>query len=204
MVPQALLDHRLLDLVDHHGHRHEIADAPCALVRVAHGSTSAIAFRLLLGALAVALLSGLAEEALLQWKSPYLNQTFFLIRLAVYFAAWIAIGTWYFRTSVKQDETGDPALTRTLRVWSGPGLVLYALAAPDLPPDYNGWTLQLDPTVECRTDACSDDLLRLRRRRGSTSSGRGLSGRGAWRRAGRRCPRVRAWPPWQRGGLPRP
>ena len=68
-----------------------------------------------------------AHDPLLQWKSPYLNSTFFLVRVAVYFTAWIGIGTWYFRTSVKQDETGDPKATERMQKWSGPFMYVFAL-----------------------------------------------------------------------------
>lgn len=51
------------------------------------------------------------SDKLLQWKSPYLNQTFFTIRYFVYFLLWIAFGFFMTRNSLKQDENKDQTLT---------------------------------------------------------------------------------------------
>src|SRR5262245_48892206 len=41
---------------------------------------------------------GAAEhDALLQWKAPYLNVSFFLIRAAIYFVLWSVIAVTYYR-----------------------------------------------------------------------------------------------------------
>src|SRR5262245_57225956 len=46
-----------------------------------------------------------ANDALLQWKAPYLNVPFFLIRAALYFACWSFIALLYYRHSRGQDAT---------------------------------------------------------------------------------------------------
>jgi hypothetical protein len=38
----------------------------------------------------------------------------------------VALSQLYFRTSVRQDESGDPALTLRLERWSAPGMFLFA------------------------------------------------------------------------------
>ena len=80
---------------------------------------------LLLAVLAVPILFGLeqlfewarpeavAHDHLLQVKEPYLNRTFFLIRVAAYFLIWIVLSQWLFSTSVKQDRNTSPSLRST-------------------------------------------------------------------------------------------
>jgi hypothetical protein len=68
-----------------------------------------------------------AHSALLAGKAPYLNQTFFLIRLAVYFLVWIGLSQYFFSRSVRQDTTGDPALTSAMQRMSAPGMFLFAI-----------------------------------------------------------------------------
>ncbi len=69
-----------------------------------------------------------AHDSVLAGKAGYLNPTFFVIRLAVYFAAWWLLGRYFFKRSVEQDRTGDPNMTVTLTRRSAPGMVLYAFA----------------------------------------------------------------------------
>lgn len=51
-----------------------------------------------------------ADELLLH-KAPYLNGTFFVIRLVVFFAIWILFSKIMVGRSVKQDTSGDESLT---------------------------------------------------------------------------------------------
>jgi hypothetical protein len=53
-----------------------------------------------------------AEDALLQHKAGYLNPTFFVIRLALFFGLWLVFSKVMVGRSIKQDETGDPNITR--------------------------------------------------------------------------------------------
>ena len=68
-----------------------------------------------------------AHDALLQWKRPYLNPAFFIIRLAVYFVLWSWLAFYYHRRSVAQDASGDPQLTRRMQRLSAPAMVIFAL-----------------------------------------------------------------------------
>lgn len=68
-----------------------------------------------------------AHDSLLQWKQPYLNLPFFLLRCLIYFGVWIWLARFYARTSIAQDSNGDPQLTRRMEKLSAVGLVLYAL-----------------------------------------------------------------------------
>src|SRR5688572_28096032 len=52
-----------------------------------------------------------AEDPLLQWKAPYLNVPFFLIRAALFFTIWSFIAVLYYRGSRGQDATGDPGIS---------------------------------------------------------------------------------------------
>jgi hypothetical protein len=86
---------------------------------------------------------GAAEhDALLRWKAPYLNVPFFLIRAAVYFAAWSLIAVFYYRVSRDQDGTGDPAPSARLRRLAGPAIIVLALTQSLASVD---WIMSLTP-----------------------------------------------------------
>ena len=68
-----------------------------------------------------------AHDPILEGKAAFLNPTFFVVRLAVYFAVWIGLSAFLRYTSVAQDASGDPALTRRMEKLSAPGMVLFAL-----------------------------------------------------------------------------
>ncbi len=83
------------------------------------------------------------NDPLFDIKQPWLNLPFFAIRLALYFAVWIALARTFRNGSLAQDESGDPEISRRLRRWSGPALVAYGIttsfAAIDLlmTPDHH-------------------------------------------------------------------
>jgi len=52
-----------------------------------------------------------AQDALLQHKAGYLNQTFFWIRIILFFGLWIYFAKVIVGRSVEQDKTGDESLT---------------------------------------------------------------------------------------------
>jgi hypothetical protein len=83
-----------------------------------------------------------AGDALLEWKRPYLNQGFFLLRAAFYFVVWSAIALWFARLSRRQDTAPDPALARRLRRWSGPAILPLAFTHTFAAFD---WVMSLDP-----------------------------------------------------------
>jgi hypothetical protein len=86
---------------------------------------------------------GAAEhDAVLQWKSPYLNVPFFLIRAVVFFGLWSAIALFYYRGSSGQDATGDPNVSARLRKFAGPSIIGLALTTTLASVD---WIMSLTP-----------------------------------------------------------
>ena len=86
---------------------------------------------------------GAAEhDALLQWKAPYLNVPFFLIRAAIYFGSWSVIAFLYYRGSSGQDVTGDPGVSARLRRLAGPAIIVLALTQTFASID---WIMSLTP-----------------------------------------------------------
>jgi hypothetical protein len=83
-----------------------------------------------------------AQDPVLLQKAAYLNVPAFIIRAAVYFAVWIALGFFLSRWSTEQDRSADPALTQRLQTLSGPGLVLYGLTVTFSAID---WLMSLEP-----------------------------------------------------------
>jgi hypothetical protein len=69
----------------------------------------------------------IAHSPLVAKKIGFLNPTFFVIRLAVYFTVWSGLAFYYFTRSVRQDTTGDVGLTHKLQWLGGPGTALFAL-----------------------------------------------------------------------------
>jgi hypothetical protein len=72
----------------------------------------------------------------------YLNPQFFAVRAVLYFCFWIGAGTLLGKWSRAQDQTADPLLTRKIRLFSAPGLILYALATTFASID---WVMSLEP-----------------------------------------------------------
>lgn len=68
------------------------------------------------------------HDPLLKGKVGFLNPTFFVIRLVLYFVIWGVLASFLHRTSVAQDRSGDPALTLRMERFSAPGMVLFALS----------------------------------------------------------------------------
>lgn len=83
-----------------------------------------------------------AKDALLQWKSPFLNVPFFLIRAAIYFAVWCVIALVYYRGSRRQDTTGDASVSARLRAIAGPCLIVLAITQTFASID---WIMSLTP-----------------------------------------------------------
>jgi hypothetical protein len=82
------------------------------------------------------------HDALLRHKQAFLNVPFFLVRAAVYFLVWIALGLYFFRRSVAQDKSRDPAVTVTLQRRAAPGMILFAVTLTLMAFD---WVMSLDP-----------------------------------------------------------
>ena len=83
-----------------------------------------------------------AKDELLQAKQGYLNTGFFLIRSFIYLAAWTLLAWWFRRESMRQDEVGDPHITRVLQSRSAPALIVFALTVTFAAFD---WIMSLDP-----------------------------------------------------------
>lgn len=110
---------------------------------------------LLMAAFTVPLLFGLRQlyvwanpaaghaEMAAEWKGFYLNIPFFVVRVVVYFAAWILLAHFLNKWSLEQDRTANPGLTQRLQGLSGPGLVIYGLTVTFASID---WVMSLEPT----------------------------------------------------------
>ena len=83
-----------------------------------------------------------AQDVILQHKSPYLNSTFFIMRAAAYFALWLIMGWLLNRWSAEQDSTRDPSIVKRFQHLSGPGLIIYALTITFAATD---WVMSLEP-----------------------------------------------------------
>jgi len=81
-------------------------------------------------------------DSMLQYKAPYLNVPFFIVRTAIYFIIWIAVAHFLNKWSLEQDETGDPKLVGRLQSLSGPGLVIFGLTVTYASVD---WVMSLEP-----------------------------------------------------------
>jgi hypothetical protein len=81
-------------------------------------------------------------DPILQYKQPYLNVPFFILRTVVYFAAWVALAYFLSKWSQEQDETANPGLTKRLQNLSGPGLLIYGLTVTFASVD---WVMSLEP-----------------------------------------------------------
>ncbi|MCA9557803.1 MAG: hypothetical protein KC583_04485 [Myxococcales bacterium] len=83
-----------------------------------------------------------AHDPLIRHKSGYLSTSFWVIRAVVFFGLWTAIALFFRRNSVKQDETGDTALTFKMRKWAPVSTLIFALSISFAGFD---WMMSLDP-----------------------------------------------------------
>ena len=83
-----------------------------------------------------------AEDEILQHKSPFLNVPFFVVRYFLYFALWGGMIQLLHRWSSLQDEQAETWPTRRMQVLSGPGLVLFVLSGTLASVD---WIMSLEP-----------------------------------------------------------
>ncbi len=81
-------------------------------------------------------------DAIIAGKSGYLNVPFFFIRAALYFVVWGLLARYFRGASLKQDQSGDPALTLSMARRSSIGLLLFALSLTFAAFD---WMMSLDP-----------------------------------------------------------
>lgn len=83
-----------------------------------------------------------AHSHLLQWKAPYLNQTFFIIRTVVFFAVWIFLSHRLTSLSRRQDEGHTPEILAKMRSTSAWGMILFAVTITYAGYD---WMMSLEP-----------------------------------------------------------
>ena len=82
----------------------------------------------------------LADNAILQSKTGYLNVSDFIIRTVVYFIIWGLLSFFINKYSRLQDEGKDT--TKQLKIVSAPGMFLFALTISFAAFD---WLMSLDP-----------------------------------------------------------
>ncbi len=134
---------------------HHVVDAGWSVV-VRRSAEQVLAALPVLALLFLPVLAGLFQGRIFNWtafashgehdellasKRPYLNVTFFLIRLAIYFAAWNLLA-WKLRgNSIRQDHDGAARHTFSSRRFSAPGFFVYALTFTFAAFD---WIMSLD------------------------------------------------------------
>jgi len=69
----------------------------------------------------------LAHDHLLQWKAPYLNVPFFLLRAGFFFVVWVGLAWLFYSRSVKQDTSHDGAITLRLQGLAAVAILLFGL-----------------------------------------------------------------------------
>jgi hypothetical protein len=82
------------------------------------------------------------EENASPLRSAWLDRSFFLIRALVYLSAWLVFAVAIIRASRRQDETGDPGLTRTNIRLSAFFLVVFGVTCWLASSD---WLMSLEP-----------------------------------------------------------
>ena len=68
------------------------------------------------------------EEQTLAKKAGYLNRPFFLMRVVLYFAAWLFVASRFVKLSTAQDATRDPAYTRRAQQFAPVATILFSLS----------------------------------------------------------------------------
>ena len=81
-------------------------------------------------------------DHVIQAKVGYLNVTFFLIRAGIYFLVWFLIARFFVGSSIEQDRTGNPELSRKMQFWSPLSIACFALTLTFAAFD---WIMSTDP-----------------------------------------------------------
>ncbi|GDY01790.1 hypothetical protein LBMAG49_11190 [Planctomycetota bacterium] len=81
------------------------------------------------------------DEVLLG-KHGWLNKGAFSVRAVLYFTIWLSLTFIFRRWSLKQDDSGDPALSLRMSRVAAPGILLFALSITFASFD---WIMSLDP-----------------------------------------------------------
>lgn len=83
-----------------------------------------------------------ASHPVVEHKTPYLNATFFTIRAVIYFASWALLAGWFYRDSLRQDETGEAAISKRFEGRSAWGTLIVFLTVTFAAVD---WVMSLAP-----------------------------------------------------------
>lgn len=83
-----------------------------------------------------------AHEMVVKKKHAYLNKPFFLLRMLLYFCAWLFLSFRLVSLSVQQDESRNLANTVKLKRMAAPGIILLALTLTFASFD---WIMSLEP-----------------------------------------------------------
>jgi hypothetical protein len=83
------------------------------------------------------------QEPLSDFQQRYLTHTGFLFRAVIYFVIWFAL-MWLFNSWSEQQDVNreDRALRRRIKLFAGPGIILYVLAMTFAAID---WVMSLSP-----------------------------------------------------------
>ena len=84
----------------------------------------------------------LAKHPVVQFKTPYLNVRFFIVRAVIYFNVWIVLAYFLNKWSLQQDRTADNRYTKKMRVLAGPGMVALIFTVTFASVD---WYMSLEP-----------------------------------------------------------
>ena len=83
-----------------------------------------------------------ARDAIIEGKSAYLNEGFFLIRYGVLAALWCLLAFGFYKLSTGQDEAGNAAKANRARWWAPVGIIVFALTTSVAAVD---WMMSIDP-----------------------------------------------------------
>jgi hypothetical protein len=83
-----------------------------------------------------------AQDAILQKKSGYLNVPFFTVRTVFYFIVWFLIARTLYKKSISVDKTPNAQMRDEMKKISAPGMLIFALTTSFAAFD---WMMSLDP-----------------------------------------------------------
>src|SRR5688572_996242 len=82
------------------------------------------------------------SDHLLHHKAPYLNPSFFAIRIFFYFGFWTWLSYYFYKRSVGQDKTPEQSVVLAMKRTAGPSMIVFALCVTFLSIDL---LMSLDP-----------------------------------------------------------
>ncbi|MBU2444786.1 MAG: hypothetical protein KJ666_04335 [Bacteroidetes bacterium] len=83
-----------------------------------------------------------AADSILQSKTFWLNEPFFIVRTILFLGLWILMASFLIKFSRKQDESGDVSLTKKSKRLSAGFIVVFALSFSFFSMD---WIMSLEP-----------------------------------------------------------